>query len=60
MDVLDDAIQSLKAMPHRGRPALEVYRELFVPFGRNGYVIRYRAERTVVIIAQILHSREKR
>lgn len=35
-------------------------RELFVPFGRRGYIIRYRIEESAVIILKIWHSLEDR
>jgi plasmid stabilization system protein ParE len=35
-------------------------RELSVDFGRDGYVVRYRTNETVVTITRILHARERR
>jgi plasmid stabilization system protein ParE len=35
-------------------------RELFVPFGRRGYIIRYRIEENAIIILKIWHSLEDR
>ncbi|MBS0297886.1 MAG: type II toxin-antitoxin system RelE/ParE family toxin [Proteobacteria bacterium] len=58
---LQRVIASLEDMPERGfagpTPAL---RQVVVPFGRDGYVIRYRASRGVVTISRIFHGRERR
>lgn len=35
-------------------------RELFVPFGRRGYVIRYRLDKEAIIILKIWHGLEER
>lgn len=35
-------------------------RELFVPFGQHGYVIRYRLDEDAVVILKIWHGREDR
>jgi plasmid stabilization system protein ParE len=61
--MLREAVQSLDAFPDRGRPAAVAgLRELIVPFGRSGYVIRYAhfPERNEVVIIRIWHSREAR
>lgn len=55
------AIQSLGDFPERGAPArMPDARELFVRFGRYGYVLRYLVEPGRVIILRIFHSREER
>lgn len=61
--VLADAIDSLMALPERGRVApLPSHRELVVPFGRSAYIVRYkyRAESRSVLIVRIWHGREER
>ncbi len=35
-------------------------REFFVPFGKNGYVLRYRIEAETILLLRIWHSRENR
>lgn len=35
-------------------------RELFVPFGQRGYILRYRLDGEVIVILKIWHSLEKR
>src|SRR5664279_5242282 len=35
-------------------------RELFVPFGKRGYVIRYRLADDAIVILKVWHSREDR
>ncbi len=35
-------------------------RELIIPFGKRGYVLRYRQEGTDIVILKIWHSLEKR
>jgi toxin ParE1/3/4 len=62
-DLLLASAQSLEDMPERGHPAARPpYRELVVPFGRSGYVIRYRIDRirNAVLIVRIWHGREQR
>jgi len=59
--LLFEAMTSLSEFPERGVQALRARgRELFVPFGANGYVIRYRVEATRVLIATVHHSLERR
>lgn len=54
-------IEALAEFPDRGRPMLRSgRRELFVPFGRDAYVIQYRVFSQVVFVARIFHSRENR
>jgi len=60
---LSVAIQSLDALPDRGRPSsLPGARELIVPFGRSSYILRYvhDAARKEVVILRIWHGREAR
>jgi plasmid stabilization system protein ParE len=60
---LVDAVESLDTFPERGRPTgTSNIRELIVPFGRSGYVLRYAysaaADETVIL--RIWHGREAR
>jgi toxin ParE1/3/4 len=57
------AIQSLDAFPERGRPSgTAKVRELIVPFGRSGYVLRYAysAQIDEVVVLRIWDGREVR
>jgi plasmid stabilization system protein ParE len=58
--VLTAVILSLENLPDRGRQTEDGYRELVAPFGRYGYVIRYRVEPGIVIVGRILHGRQER
>ncbi|MDO9474042.1 MAG: type II toxin-antitoxin system RelE/ParE family toxin [Caulobacter sp.] len=49
-----------REMPHRGRPVAGDVRELIIPFGAGGYIIRYRVRDQTVVIARIFHSLEDR
>lgn len=35
-------------------------REIFIPFGKRGYVIRYRLNGVIPVILRVWHSREDR
>jgi plasmid stabilization system protein ParE len=57
------AIQSLDRFSERGAPVArspDGLRELFVPFGRAGYVIQYVVDPDQVTVLRIFHSREER
>jgi plasmid stabilization system protein ParE len=61
--VLISAVQSLDKFPERGRPSgTPNVRELIVPFGRSGYVLRYahREQGGEVVVLRIWHGREAR
>ena len=60
---LDKAIRSLEVFPERGRPSHSPgIRELIVPFGRSGYLLRYvhLAETDEAVILRVWHAREER
>lgn len=57
------ATESLNSFVERGRPTgIPSVRELIVPFGRAGYVLRYAyfAATDEAVILRIWHSREER
>lgn len=57
------AAESLHSFSQRGRPVgARGIRELIVPFGNSGYVLRYAYSATAdeAIILRIWHAREKR
>ena len=63
IDALTRAVQSLDTFPERGRPAgTPGVRELIVPFGRYGYVMRYAysASADELVVLRIWHGREMR
>jgi plasmid stabilization system protein ParE len=61
--VLSSAIRSLDSFPERGRlSGTPNVRELIVPFGRSGYVLRYayRQQSGEVVVLRLWHGREAR
>ncbi len=63
VEALVSGIRSLRDFPGRGRPVARFgLRELIVPFGKAGYVVRYypSARRGEIVILRIWHSREAR
>ena len=60
---LEHALVQLARFPKLGRllPDHEPFRELPVPFGARGYVVRYRLEpRGDVVVVRVWHAREER
>ena len=49
--------------PEAGMPCqdegCESFKDLYAPFGRGGYTIRYRIEKHRVLITRVWHSREE-
>lgn len=64
MLALDEGIEMLLGNPLIGpkMEGREEYRQLFVPFGRNAYVLRYRIDerRDALVIVRVWHGREHR
>ncbi len=56
-----DGIDKLADFPLMGvrREPLEL-REIVIEFGRDGYVVRYRADGDWVFVTRIFHGRENR
>ncbi len=58
------AIDILTKNPEAGMPSsdedCEAFRDLYAPFGRGGYTIRYRFKQQTIIIVRVWHSREER
>ena len=52
----------LLAQPEIGRPMDDDTgrRELILPFGASGYVLRYRIVRGVIVVIRVWHGREAR
>jgi plasmid stabilization system protein ParE len=38
----------------------DLYRDATVRFGRDGFIVRYRIEGDVVIVARVFHGRQRR
>lgn len=54
-----DAIAQLSQNPFIGL-GVDGMRELYIQFGDSGYVVQYRVDADVVVIARIFHMREAR
>lgn len=56
------AAETLPDFPEKGAPwSPDIrFRELFVPFGARGYVLRYRLFGDSIIIVRAWHTREER
>lgn len=59
-DLLGTAFDSLMTYPLRGRRLNETARELTIPFGQAGYILRYDVLGQRVFITRIWHSLENR
>ena len=64
MLAIDEGIALLEESPFLGIEMSEdpSYRQLFVPFGKSAYVLRYRihAEADTLIVVRVWHGRERR
>jgi plasmid stabilization system protein ParE len=60
--ILRDGARLLTDFPEMGRPMNDGTgrRELFIPFGSGGYVLRYVIDGQAVVIIRAWHSREHR
>jgi plasmid stabilization system protein ParE len=58
--VIKAAVAALEATPLIGKLGEDMpeYRDLVIPFGAAGYVLRYRIHRDVVYIVALRHSKE--
>jgi plasmid stabilization system protein ParE len=57
---LSAALRSLRSFPRRAVSIGSDARELKVPFGRGGYVIRYAVREDRVVITRVFHALEDR
>lgn len=57
-----DAANLLLEQPYLGHPIDEMpeFHKLFIPFGKNGYDLKYRLDNNKIVILRIWHSREDR
>ena len=60
--LIQTGARSLLAQPELGRPMEgdPERRELYLPFGGNAYVLRYRIEAGLVVVIRVWHGRESR
>jgi plasmid stabilization system protein ParE len=60
-EVIKKSVHILADHPGIGRAVVDMseeYRELLIPFGDSGYVVRYRIEQNEVIVLAIRHQKE--
>ena len=57
--VITRSVSLLPRTPFMGRERGD-HREIYVPFGASGYVVQYRVDADVVVVARIFHAREDR
>lgn len=58
-----NSLKHLEDNPHLGRTVTdraEEYRELIIPFGRDGYIAAYRYTGELLMVLGIWHPRENR
>ncbi len=59
-----DAVNLLTKNPEAGMLGPDedcvAFRDLYAPFGKGGYTVRYRIKQQTVIIVRVWHSREER
>ena len=60
MALIKGSLDSLSDMPGRGYNVAGGLKQLRVPFGKRGYVIRYRVTRSEVQVLRIFHGLEDR
>lgn len=64
MLAIDEGIELLLDNPRLGVPmsARPTYHQLFVPFGKSAYVLRYRfnPENDALVVVRVWHGREDR
>lgn len=57
-------INLLTKNPEAGMPApdedCDEFRDIYAPFGKGGYTVRYRIKQQSIIIVRVWHSREDR
>jgi plasmid stabilization system protein ParE len=58
--VIRTAVTALASTPHIGKPVEDMpdYRDLVIPFGSAGYLLRYRIQADAIYIVALRHCRE--
>lgn len=58
--IIRAAVAALAANPHIGKPVEDMpdYRDLVIPFGSAGYLLRYRIQGDVLYIIALRHCKE--
>jgi len=59
-EAIGAAIALLQEFPESGRSLGDGTREAVAPFGRDGFILRYRATPEVVVILRVHHGRQRR
>ena len=56
------AVKSLTTNTHQGRRyrGMNDVRELMVPYGARGYIVRYQVREDAILIVRVWHGREDR
>ncbi len=61
---ISSAVNLLAKNPQAGMPSPDAdcdeFRDLYAPFGKGGYTVRYRIKQQTIVIVRIWHSREER
>ena len=62
LEAIRAGARELEAHPQLGRPMNDETgrRELFIPVGRQGYVLRYMLDVRDVVVIRVWHARERR
>ena len=62
MILIDEYADRLFKFPELGAPMNDGTgrRRLFIPFGQNGYEVRYIIEKTKIVIFRVWHGKEER
>jgi plasmid stabilization system protein ParE len=60
VSLIKTVVTTLEANPHSGKPSEDMtdYRDIVIPFGSAGYVLRYRIQKDVLFIVAIKHCKE--
>jgi plasmid stabilization system protein ParE len=59
-DEIDYKLSLLEDFPLAAPLVAGRHRELFIGFGRDGFIARYRIEGDVVLVVQVFHGRQSR
>jgi plasmid stabilization system protein ParE len=59
-DQIDAAVQLIRDFPLAAPLVDDIHHEITVPFGRDGFVLRYRVSGDRVVIVRVFHGRQSR
>lgn len=57
---IEAAVQLIRDFPLSAPLVDEVHHEITVPFGRDGFVLRYRVTGDSVVVVRLFHGRQSR